>query len=106
MNAQGSAEHLPFSEEELFRAIRLALPEDQAREMARHWAAIPEMIAEGEAIGWGLAEGTYIFLSLLGGETAKRVEEEYLVGLSDERLAEFNRQREEIRRGLEEDGKL
>ena len=106
MNAQGSAEQLPFSEDEMFRALCLALPEEQALEMAHHWAALPEKIETGEAIGWSLAEGTFILLSLLGGDTAKRVESEYVVGLTEEARAEFERQREAMRLALEEDGKL
>lgn len=90
----------------MFRAMRLVFDEEQAREMAENWSAIPEKIRRGEAIGWALAEGSYVLLSLLGGDTAKRVEDEYLARLSLEARERFELQREQIRASLENDGKL
>ena len=90
----------------MFRAMRLVVPEDQAREMARHWASLPDQIERGDAIGWGLADGTYIVLSLLGGETAKRVEKLYVSRLSREARARFEQQLGAIRARLEDEGRL
>jgi hypothetical protein len=89
----------PFTAAELFFALSLAAPEQEARQLAE--AIVHQSVPQpGELTGWGLSLETLILLSLASPELNDRVEKflrNYWPSLD---LKEWSQKREEIRQGL------
>lgn len=92
---------LPFTPDEIYRAHRLLGDEKTARDLADGWAELAEKLESGEAIGWGLADGSLALLSLME-DTAERVWE-HMSGRTPSQREEFEALREAMRWKIEEE---